>query len=251
MRFVRGFLVVMTLWGAGSGAAQAADAPGPPRELRDVKVEQRAAAVAVTVATSGPPQYETTLLDSPVRLVIDMSGTFASPRSRWTGVPEPLKEVRGSQFKPGTARLVVELNRKAGYRIEEGPQGLTVLIDAPAGPATAEISPLPKRPALALADLPRMPEAAKPSDPPMASIAPPTGAERKPAIALPAPSTTVPGIVARPEAVRSASALLRPYNPAQDVMVWGALSCVDYGDAPTVQSLSHGILLIQPDACGS
>jgi type IV pilus assembly protein PilQ len=172
MRFVRGFLVVMTLWGAGSGATQAADAPGPPRELRDVKVEQRAAAVAVTVATSGQPQYETTLLDSPVRLVIDMNGTFASPRSRWTGVPEPLKEVRGSQFKPGTARLVVELNRKAGYRIEEGPQGLTVLIDAPAGPATAEISPVPKRPALAPADLPRMPEAAKPSDAPKTSIAP-------------------------------------------------------------------------------
>ena len=126
----------------------------------------------MTVATSGQPQYETTLLDSPVRLVIDMNGTFASPRSRWTGVPEPLKEVRGSQFKPGTARLVVELNRKAGYRIEEGPQGLTVLIDAPAGPATAEISPVPKRPALAPADLPRMPEAAKPSDAPKTSIAP-------------------------------------------------------------------------------
>ena len=114
MRFVRGFLVVMTLWGAGSGAAQAADAPGPPPELRDVKVEQRGAAVAVTVATSGQPKYEATLLDSPVRLVVDISGTFASPRSRWTGVPEPLKEVRGSQLKPGTARLVVELNRKVG-----------------------------------------------------------------------------------------------------------------------------------------
>ena len=37
-----------------------------------------------------------------------------------------------------------------------------------------------------------------------------------------------------PEAVRSASAVLRPYNPVQEVMVWGALSCVDYGDAPTV-----------------
>ena len=210
MRFVRGFLVVMTLWGAGSGAAQAADAPGPPRELRDVKVEQRAAAVAVMVATSGEPKYETTLLDSPVRLVIDVSGTFASPRSRWTGVPEPLKEVRGSQFKPGTARLVVELNRKAGYRIEEGPQGLTVLIDAPAGPATAETPALPKRPAATLADLPRMPEAAKPSDAPKASSAPkatePTGAERKPAVAMPAPSTTVPGIVPRhPEAVRTAA----------------------------------------------
>jgi agmatinase len=43
-----------------------------------------------------------------------------------------------------------------------------------------------------------------------------------------------PGARFGPEAVRSASALLRPYNPAQDVMVWGALSCVDYGDAPTV-----------------
>jgi agmatinase len=37
-----------------------------------------------------------------------------------------------------------------------------------------------------------------------------------------------------PEAVRAASALLRPYNPAQEVQVFGALSTVDYGDAPTV-----------------
>ena len=49
----------------------------------------------------------------------------------------------------------------------------------------------------------------------------------------PAPRTA-PAPRFGPEAVRSASALLRPYNPAQDVMVWGALSCVDYGDAPTV-----------------
>ena len=37
-----------------------------------------------------------------------------------------------------------------------------------------------------------------------------------------------------PEGIRSASALLRPYNPAQGVAVFGALSCVDRGDAPTV-----------------
>jgi len=35
-----------------------------------------------------------------------------------------------------------------------------------------------------------------------------------------------------PEAIRSASALLRPYNPAQDVNLVDALSIVDYGDVP-------------------
>jgi agmatinase len=35
-----------------------------------------------------------------------------------------------------------------------------------------------------------------------------------------------------PEAIRSASALLRPYNPALGVDVVGALSIVDYGDVP-------------------
>jgi agmatinase len=37
-----------------------------------------------------------------------------------------------------------------------------------------------------------------------------------------------------PEGVRSASAMLRPYNPAQNVMVFGNLSCIDYGDASSV-----------------
>src|SRR6266481_1776861 len=35
-----------------------------------------------------------------------------------------------------------------------------------------------------------------------------------------------------PEAIRSASSLLRPYNPALDVNVVDALSIVDYGDLP-------------------
>jgi agmatinase len=35
-----------------------------------------------------------------------------------------------------------------------------------------------------------------------------------------------------PEAIRSASALLRPYNPAQDVNLVERLSIVDYGDVP-------------------
>jgi agmatinase len=36
-----------------------------------------------------------------------------------------------------------------------------------------------------------------------------------------------------PEAVRSASGMIRTYNPAQRVQVFGVLSTIDYGDAPT------------------
>jgi type IV pilus assembly protein PilQ len=197
---MRGFVIVMTLLGAGGGAAQTADAPGPPRELRDVKVEQRATAAAATVATSGQPKYETTRLDSPARLMIDISRTVAPARSHWTDVPEPAGEVPGSQLTPGTARRVVELNRKAGYRIEERPQGLTVLIDAPGGPAPAETSSLSKRPSAVLAVLARMPEEEKPSDAPRASSGlkanEPTRAEWKPGVPMLATSTTVPSIIA-------------------------------------------------------
>lgn len=36
-----------------------------------------------------------------------------------------------------------------------------------------------------------------------------------------------------PEGIRSASGMLRTYNAVQRVQVFGALSCIDYGDAPT------------------
>ena len=35
-----------------------------------------------------------------------------------------------------------------------------------------------------------------------------------------------------PEGIRSASHLLRPYNPSQDVSIFEHLSVVDYGDVP-------------------
>ena len=37
-----------------------------------------------------------------------------------------------------------------------------------------------------------------------------------------------------PEAIRSASHLLRPYNPSQDVVIFEHLSVIDYGDVPVV-----------------
>ncbi|MDJ0702096.1 MAG: agmatinase [Leptolyngbyaceae cyanobacterium MO_188.B28] len=42
-----------------------------------------------------------------------------------------------------------------------------------------------------------------------------------------------------PEAVRSASVLLRSYNPALKVNVFDTLSCIDYGDAPVVPGFTE------------
>ena len=45
-------------------------------------------------------------------------------------------------------------------------------------------------------------------------------------------TTNRPGARFGPEAVRSASVALRPYNPAQDAQVFGRLSVADLGDVP-------------------
>src|SRR5260370_21077910 len=59
-----------------------------------------------------------------------------------------------------------------------------------------------------------------------------------------------------PEAIRSASALLRPYNPALEVDVVETLSIVDYGDLPvspgdterTYGQIEQGLApLVDPD----
>ena len=49
-----------------------------------------------------------------------------------------------------------------------------------------------------------------------------------------------PGARFGPEAIRSASVLLRPYHPALDVDVLEALSIVDYGDLPVAPGDTEG-----------
>jgi agmatinase len=52
-----------------------------------------------------------------------------------------------------------------------------------------------------------------------------------------------PGARFGPEAIRSASGMIRTYNAEQGVQVFGALSTIDYGDAPTVPGYIEDTLL--------
>jgi type IV pilus assembly protein PilQ len=125
---IAGLVVAVSLAVTGIGSSQTTDTPV---QLKDVTIERAFDGAAVTVKTSGPTQYEAKLIDSPTRLVIDISGaTYSSSKSRWMSGVDPVKEVRGSQWRKGVARVVVEMNRTdVGYRIDETPEGLVVAIE--------------------------------------------------------------------------------------------------------------------------
>jgi type IV pilus secretin PilQ/predicted competence protein len=127
-------LALVAVLGVGIGRAQTSDIPA---QLKGVSIERQGEGVTVTVKTSAPVVYETKVIESPTRLIIDMTGTtYALSKARWPVGMDPVKEVRGSQWKRGTARVVVELTRKVGYRIDETAEGLVVVLEPSASSET-------------------------------------------------------------------------------------------------------------------
>src|SRR5688500_7454437 len=105
-----------------------AGAQAAPAALTDATVVEREGAVEVWVRLTRPSRYQAEVIDGPHRLVLDFDDTAY----RWTTrpvpvTPEPVRELRGSQFKKGVARLVVELRRPAAYTIESDREGLRII----------------------------------------------------------------------------------------------------------------------------
>lgn len=126
----------------GALARAAAQSPEPPVELTDVSVQARGETVTVNVTTSAAPKYTSELMDGPFRLVLD----FEDARYRWTTAPvpggaDPVKEIRGSQYRKGVARLVIELTRRAPFTLEPHAGGVRVVFAAPAARAPAAPRP--------------------------------------------------------------------------------------------------------------
>jgi type IV pilus assembly protein PilQ len=130
-----GVLSLLAVVTAGIGTAQMPDAAV---QVSSVSVDKVADGVAVRIKTSGPTKYQSSFIDSPNRLVIDLQGTtYTWNRPILKSDAEPIREVRSSQFRVGITRIVVELTRKVGYRIDENPDGLSVVLE-PAGTAQAD-----------------------------------------------------------------------------------------------------------------
>src|SRR6266850_2221701 len=211
---IAGLVVALSLAVTGIGSSQTAD---PPVQLKDVSIDRTSEGASVTVKTSGPAQYEAKLIDSPTRLVIDVSGaTYGSAKSRWTSGVDPVKEVRGSQWRKGIARVVVEMTRNdIGYRIDETPDGLVVAIESK--PETAKASS-------GAADTPKV--APKP-----AAVAAAKVGEKAPAVTpisadptIDAPKAAKPAVIATAKPVDKVAAVPAPVrkeaaSPAQASVV--------------------------------
>ena len=123
MRRALGALVVAAvLAGAPAGAQR------EPASLTEATVVEREGAVEVWVRLSRTVRYQAEFMDRPYRLVIDFDDTVYRWSLRPVPVgPDPVRELRGSQYRKGVARLVVELRRQAIYTIEQDREGLRIV----------------------------------------------------------------------------------------------------------------------------
>src|SRR4029453_2946225 len=136
-------------------------AQSDPARLSDVTVTPHPDSVTVFVKTSREAPYKADLVDSPSRLVIDLENTVYAWRKTPLSVgKDPVKQVRGSQYRQGVARVVLDLSRTVGYAIREESDGLAIVIPTAAAPAAATS---PSGPATTVASAPQeAPPAAAP-----------------------------------------------------------------------------------------
>ncbi|MBI2155872.1 MAG: AMIN domain-containing protein [Candidatus Rokubacteria bacterium] len=170
-------------------APTVARAQSEPARLSDVTVTSQPDAVTVLVKTSREPKYTAELIDGPTRLVVDLEDTQYAWRKTPLAVGlEPLKQIRGSQYRKGVARLVFEFTRKTGYAIREDGDGLAIIIPAAKGDAAGRVTRVAEIKAPAPAAAPEAP-AARPSAPEARRA--PVQLAQAPA-APPAPAPAVP-----------------------------------------------------------
>lgn len=201
-------LAVLLLVPAGAPA----DAQTQPSQARvtAVTVSTQPDAVTVFIKTTGPVKYESDLIEGPDRVVVDLhETTYAWRRTPLPVTAEPLRQIRGSQYRKDVARVVVELTRKVGYAIREDADGVSIIIptqviaaERPA--ASSEATPPPDPASATETDAAGpSPEATaerptrRPSAPGMSAgaVAAPRVAQATPAPAARAPAPTSPRLI--------------------------------------------------------
>ncbi len=234
--FFRVACVVLLLF-ALPAVGEAAPPPSPDltsARLADVAIRHQPDATIVHVKTVGAARYRAELIDSPDRLVIDLEDTVYGWRKTPLVVDRaPVKAIRGSQYRRGVARLVLEFTHKVGYALREDADGLSIVI--PAGtpaPESAASQPTPRVLAAAAAPAPK-PDEPRSGDQPTARTAGPESAKSAPASATPAPASPATTAKAEP----AAAPQIAQTGGAVKASGNGRLISLDFKDADVVNLL--------------
>ena len=149
---------------AGSPAA----APSPI--IARAQIAREGQKTIVQIAAPGHLVSSPTPLTNPDRLVLDFPGArVALQHWRVSSAVPPVRDVRAGQFTPNVARVVIDLERQAPYRVRSEANSITVEFDgAASAPARAPVVPVaPEGGAQHVASTP----AAKPNVPALGAAA--------------------------------------------------------------------------------
>ncbi|HXG04531.1 MAG TPA: secretin N-terminal domain-containing protein [Candidatus Binatia bacterium] len=234
LRVACAILLVLVLAASGDAASAAPDLTWA--RLAEVTVKHQPDATVVHVKTAGAARYRAELIDSPDRLVLDLEDTVYGWRKTPLVVDRaPVKAIRGSQYRRGVARLVLEFTRKVGYAIREDADGLSIVIPTAAlPPQAAEASPAAPKVLAATVE-----PAVKPED--AGAAARPAGSEAMkveptappPGAILPAPRA----MAARKEPVPAGPVRVAQTQAAPAAPANGRLISLDFKDADVVNLL--------------
>jgi type IV pilus assembly protein PilQ len=104
-----------------------AAAPAAGAAIRDIEITRVNDQTQVRVIGSGQLAYEALRLSKPERLVLDFAGASVRTAKKTLEVGrDPVVAVRLGQFKPGVARVVIDLTREVSYSVSTDANGLTV-----------------------------------------------------------------------------------------------------------------------------
>jgi len=111
-------------------------ATASPTEMREVRIASEGTETEITVVVGGPATPRHMMLTNPPRLLLDIKGVSRGlARRHYDRIDRGgVLGMRSTQFRPGTVRLVFDLNRETAYRVTADSGAVRVTFQNPGPP---------------------------------------------------------------------------------------------------------------------